>query len=221
MITAKPKQLFVSETQQSRPTHIGFLWAHPDDSILHSFALAERIADGSTITTLTATRGERLRKSPRFSWQGHRVVEDRFALNALGIPCHQQPQLDLPDMELRTPRYLQKLSLAIATVALQRNIEILYSLGSAGVDEHPDHIASHESALRASAIVKNHREQPLHVFGLARMGATTILHVGGIETKLRLASLYPSQFPNPSSVADELAIAYGDLGKPESFEIAA
>jgi LmbE family N-acetylglucosaminyl deacetylase len=98
----------------------------------------------------------------RFVADGKRRLESQEGLRYLGIPTESQEYLDLPDGELWA--HEATISARVVAMVVARGIKRIITLGRAGYDGHPDHIATHMAAETAVKTLRvEHDVQVEHI----------------------------------------------------------
>jgi len=122
---------------------------HPDDETLGCGATVARVrAAGGSVTVVVATDGRRSSASTVLGPQRLaelRAAELRAACQLLGVPAEDVLQLGYPDGTLAGCR--PRLAARLAGVLAERRPDIV--LVPCAQDDHPDHQALHEAAVRA------------------------------------------------------------------------
>jgi LmbE family N-acetylglucosaminyl deacetylase len=191
--------------------HVGIVLAHPDDeSYLVGGLLRALHESGVIVHPITATDGEASTVGEaEFVKAGKRRQEAAEAYKRLHVAPRQQHYLGLPDGELYLPHWQLALASNIGGITLKEGISQLFTLGSDGFDNHPDHIATHEASVEAQKLLASAGKE-VSVWELKSNQLGEIVVPVNASEKLQLAEAH-SQFELwPVALKDVEAMSPGD-----------
>ncbi|HSX08310.1 MAG TPA: PIG-L deacetylase family protein [Candidatus Saccharimonadales bacterium] len=201
-------------------TNVLFVHAHPDDeSVATGAAIELFVRQGHNVHLAIATDGQRSTKGdPTFVASGGRRRECQAACGeVLGVAEDRQVYFALPDGELAVAHNQIRLAIRLGAYMVQNGVKHIVTPGIEGFDGHPDHIATHRSALLASAVawLCGHR---VLVWAL-RPGDSGEVSVAVDYTRKQSAlNHYVSQFSNdPETRAAQLASYHHLMHVRESY----
>lgn len=169
--------------------------AHPDDlETLLSGAVDDSICFACVATDGEASTVNHLQETD-YVVKGNRRKESHAGLRRIGIPLERQYYLNLPDGDLANTTHFAQLVTSLRHLVLSEHITRIFTLGTEGFDEHPDHIATHLATLQAvEQIQQRHPEIAFEIYALNAYG--TGEHVIAVNTQRKLQAMcaHKSQF---------------------------
>lgn len=170
-----------------------FLGAHPDDieTMLSgsvkppAFACVATDGEGTTVNNTPY---------PMFIAERKRLGESTEGLERAGIPKTNQIYLHLPDGSLNRPDVFAKLLENLQQVIESHPFDHIYTLGAAGYDGHPDHIATHQAAVQVTEDIYSKTGRVIAIRALNESGGGTEKHPVKAAQKLHAMSAHKSQF---------------------------
>jgi LmbE family N-acetylglucosaminyl deacetylase len=177
--------------------------AHPDDESVACGTLIRQLTqDDITVHAVIATDGKKSTKGDsNFVASGQRRHEAEAAYKILGVPLERQHYFGLPDGELSQNK--DKLLKLFIALMQQYGITTIITPGADGFDGHPDHIAVHETAYAAKALL----QKPMIIWALhANDTGTAVIPVDTAQKLIAIAE-HHSQFPTHRAADGTIILA--------------